>query len=175
MLRRSHSESSDNLSILVEIADGLRERIRYRASDDVRRKFKLILPDRKRSGVRRGQTVTGGTSFAGINNLRLGEAFILGNETAYGERIDGTANDAVILEAQIIELKTKPSIPIGEIGMDAFGQRTYYEDRGLIRRAILAIGKQDADTGSMTPDRFEDRHPRRKFRSPDHGRDPFRS
>ena len=35
--------------------------------------------------------------------------------------------------------------------MDAFGQKPYYEDRGLIRRAILAIGKQDADTGSMTP------------------------
>lgn len=88
---------------------------------------------------------------AGINNLRLGEAFILGNETAYGARIPGTVNDAVILEAQIIELKIKQSIPIGEIGMDAFGQKPYYEDRGNRKRAILAIGKQDADVGSMTP------------------------
>ena len=35
--------------------------------------------------------------------------------------------------------------------MDAFGQRPVYEDRGNIKRAILAIGKQDADIDSMTP------------------------
>ncbi|HOA42773.1 MAG TPA: alanine/ornithine racemase family PLP-dependent enzyme, partial [Bacillota bacterium] len=87
----------------------------------------------------------------GINNLRIGEAFILGNETAYGQCIAGTNGDAIVLEAQIIELKTKPSVPIGEAGMDAFGQRPVYEDRGNIKRAILAIGKQDADIDSMTP------------------------
>ena len=55
----------------------------------------------------------------------------------------------MLLEAQIIELKSKRSLPIGEIGVDAFGQRPYYEDRGIIRRAILAIGKQDTDPDSM--------------------------
>lgn len=88
---------------------------------------------------------------AGINNLRLGEAFLLGNDTAYGSRLPGTTDETLILEAQIVELKEKPSFPIGEIGVDAFGQKPYYEDRGMIKRAIIAIGQQDTDPGSMEP------------------------
>ncbi|MCQ4635660.1 ornithine racemase Orr [Anaerovorax odorimutans] len=87
----------------------------------------------------------------GINNLRLGEAFLLGNDTAYGTKLPGATDDALILEAQIIELKEKPSLPIGEVGVDAFGQKPYYEDRGVIKRAIIAIGQQDTDISSMTP------------------------
>ena len=87
----------------------------------------------------------------GINNLRLGEAFLLGNDTAYGANLEGTVSDALVLEAQIIELKEKPSLPIGEVGVDAFGQKPYYEDRGIIKRAIIAVGKQDTDLDSMTP------------------------
>ncbi len=87
----------------------------------------------------------------GINNLRLGESFLLGNDTAYGEKLPGTVSDALILEAQIVELKEKPSLPIGEVGVDAFGQKPYYEDRGIIKRAIIAIGKQDTDIDSMEP------------------------
>ena len=60
-------------------------------------------------------------------------------------------SDTLILEAQIVELKEKPSIPIGEVGVDAFGQKPYYEDRGVIKRAIIAIGKQDTDIDSMEP------------------------
>lgn len=87
----------------------------------------------------------------GINNLRLGESFVLGNDTAYETKLPGTTDDTVILQAQIVELKEKPSLPIGEVGVDAFGQKPYYEDRGIIKRAIVAIGKQDTDLGSMTP------------------------
>ena len=88
---------------------------------------------------------------AGINNLRLGESFLLGNDTAYGEKLPGTVGDALVLEAQIVELKEKPSLPIGEVGVDAFGQKPYYEDRGIIKRAIIAVGKQDTDIDSMEP------------------------
>ncbi|WP_162362076.1 ornithine racemase Orr [Aminipila terrae] len=87
----------------------------------------------------------------GINNLRLGESFLLGNDTAYGTRLPGTTGDALILEAEIIELQSKPSLPIGEVGVDAFGQKPYYEDRGIIKRAIISIGKQDTELDSMTP------------------------
>lgn len=87
----------------------------------------------------------------GINNLRLGESFLLGNDTAYGTRLPGTCGDGLVVEAQIVELKEKPSLPIGEVGVDAFGQKPYYEDRGIISRAILAIGQQDTDIGSMQP------------------------
>ena len=87
----------------------------------------------------------------GINNLRLGEAFLLGNDTAYETKLPGTVDDTLVLKAQIVELKEKPSLPIGEVGVDAFGEKPYYEDRGMMKRAIIAIGKQDADLGSMTP------------------------
>ena len=87
----------------------------------------------------------------GINNLRLGESFLLGNDTAYGTKLPGTVSDTLILEAQIGELKEEPSLPIGEVGVDAFGQKPYYEDRGIIKRAIIAIGKQDTDIDSMEP------------------------
>lgn len=88
---------------------------------------------------------------AGINNLRLGESFLLGNDTAYETKLPGTVSDTLILQAEIIELKEKPSLPIGEVGVDAFGEKPYYEDRGIMKRAIIGIGKQDADLGSMTP------------------------
>ena len=88
---------------------------------------------------------------AGINNLRLGESFLLGNDTAYETDIPGTVGDGFILQAQIVELKEKPSLPIGEVGVDAFGEKPYYEDRGIMKRAIIAVGKQDTDLGSMTP------------------------
>ena len=87
----------------------------------------------------------------GINNLRLGESFLLGNDTAYETKLPGTVDDTVVLQAQIVELKEKPSLPIGEVGVDAFGEKPYYEDRGIMKRAIIAVGKQDTDLGSMTP------------------------
>ena len=87
----------------------------------------------------------------GINNLRLGEAFLLGNDTAYETKLPGTTGDAFILRAEIVELQEKPSLPIGEVGVDAFGQKPHYEDRGIMKRAIIAVGKQDTDIDSMTP------------------------
>lgn len=87
----------------------------------------------------------------GINNLRLGECFLLGNDTAYGTKLAGTVDDAMVCEAQIIELKKKPSMPIGEIGKDAFGNVPYYEDKGDIMRAIIGIGQQDTTLDGMIP------------------------
>ncbi|MDR3170653.1 MAG: alanine/ornithine racemase family PLP-dependent enzyme [Treponema sp.] len=89
---------------------------------------------------------------SGINNLRLGESFILGTEAAYKTRIKDTFDDAVTLDAQIVELQTKRSIPVGESGVDAFSEKPVYEDRGEILRAILAIGRQDVDPASLVPE-----------------------
>lgn len=87
----------------------------------------------------------------GVTNLRLGEAIILGRETAYGEEIKGLHDDIFTLEAEIVELKTKGSIPIGEIGMDAFGNTPTFEDQGQILRGILAIGQQDVNPDGLIP------------------------
>lgn len=86
-----------------------------------------------------------------INNLRLGEAIVLGRETAYGNDVKGTCNDIFILEAEVIELKTKDSVPTGEIGMDAFGNTPTFEDKGKILRGILAVGQQDVNPDGLTP------------------------
>ena len=88
---------------------------------------------------------------ARISNLRLGESVILGNDTANCVRIPDTFHDAFTLRAQIVELKRKPSLPIGDVGVDAFGEVPHYEDRGIITRAILAVGKQDMNPDGLTP------------------------
>lgn len=86
-----------------------------------------------------------------INNLRLGESLLLGRESAYGKSIPNTYNDVFKLVAEIIEIKEKPSHPIGEIGRDAFWNIPVFEDKGIRKRAILAIGKQDIGSSSVQP------------------------
>lgn len=86
-----------------------------------------------------------------INNLRLGEVIMLGRETAYGDIVENLCDDAFILEAQIIELKEKPSYPIGKLGMDSFGKITNIIDKGQMNRGILAIGKQDIILENLYP------------------------
>lgn len=87
----------------------------------------------------------------GINQLRLGESLVLGRETAFGDRIEDTFDDAFTIVVEAIELKEKPSIPIGEIGMDAFGNKPTFTDRGIRKRMICAIGKQDIDLENIVP------------------------
>jgi predicted amino acid racemase len=131
---------NDNLSNLVRIAGLIEERCGIKP---------LMISGGNSSSfylIERGELP------AGINNLRLGEAFILGAEAAYQARIPGAFDDAVTLDAQIIELQKKPSMPVGESGLDAFSERPVFEDRGIIHRAILAIGRQDVDIATLIPD-----------------------
>lgn len=86
-----------------------------------------------------------------INNLRLGEAIVLGRETAFGDCIENTRTDAFVLHAELIELKEKDSLPKGTIGMDAFGEHPTFEDKGKMLRGILAIGKQDVNPSGLIP------------------------
>lgn len=87
----------------------------------------------------------------GVTNLRIGESILLGRETAYGKNINGTYQDVFKLICQIVECKEKPSVPIGEIGVDAFRNKPVYEDKGILKRAIIAIGKQDINIDSLIP------------------------
>jgi predicted amino acid racemase len=79
----------------------------------------------------------------GTNQLRLGESLFLGKETAYGVTVHDCYDDIFHLEAEVIELKEKASVPTGMIGKNAFGETPSFEDIGMRRRAILAIGQQD--------------------------------
>lgn len=87
----------------------------------------------------------------GINNLRLGESLLLGRETSYNTQVIGTDSTAFLLEAEIIEKKSKPSMPIGKIGLDAFGDVPILVDKGLRNKIICAIGKQDVKIQSLIP------------------------
>jgi ornithine racemase len=131
--------STENLSTLVKIAEEI----------EVRYGIKL-------------EIISGGNSSSihlllknqvpkRVNQLRLGEAIVLGTETAYGERIADTYSDAFIFAAEIVELKEKPSMPKGEIGMDAFGGKPVFQDNGIIKRAIVAAGRQDVKHDGLTP------------------------
>lgn len=86
-----------------------------------------------------------------INNLRIGEAILLGRETAYGKKIDGTFDDVFRLVCEVVENKEKPSVPVGEKGLDAFGNKPVFEDKGIMQRAILGIGRQDISIDSLYP------------------------
>ncbi|MEA3457927.1 MAG: alanine/ornithine racemase family PLP-dependent enzyme [Candidatus Thermoplasmatota archaeon] len=86
-----------------------------------------------------------------ISNLRIGEGILLGLETVNRTPIPNTYQDAFVLESEIIELKEKPSLPDGEISQNAFGETPVFEDRGIITRGIVAIGKQDVIVKDLTP------------------------
>ena len=86
-----------------------------------------------------------------INDLRLGESILLGREPLHRQPIDGLYTDAITLSAEVIESKVKPSMPLGEFGQTAFGDKPLAADRGQISQAILAIGRQDTDPDGLTP------------------------
>lgn len=87
----------------------------------------------------------------GVNMLRIGEAYILGIETAHGQPIPHMHQDAFTLFGEIIEYRDKPSMPIGETGLNAFGDKPTFVDRGIMKRGIIALGKQDVDHTKITP------------------------
>ncbi|MEW5813875.1 MAG: alanine racemase [Spirochaetota bacterium] len=87
----------------------------------------------------------------GINHLRIGEAILLGKETVHRNPWPGTSQDAFILSAEVIELKEKPSIPLGISGEDAFGEKPVFTDRGERMRGILNIGREDVHVEGLNP------------------------
>lgn len=86
-----------------------------------------------------------------INHLRVGEAILLGCETLTRKRLPGLYTDAFTLVAEVIELKTKPSKPYGDIAQDVFGHVPVFEDKGNRLRAILALGRQDVEVSVIRP------------------------
>lgn len=86
-----------------------------------------------------------------INHLRLGEAILFGRERRDFTQLPGTVEDAFELQAEIIELKRKPSLPEGEVGRDSFGNSPHFRDVGEHWRAICAVGKQDIEPDMLRP------------------------
>jgi predicted amino acid racemase len=80
-----------------------------------------------------------------INQLRVGEAIINARDLQdlFGYDMRFMHQDVFVLQAEVIEVKDKPSHPVGEIAFDAFGMKQEYVDRGVRRRALLALGRVD--------------------------------
>ena len=80
-----------------------------------------------------------------INDLRIGEALVVPCDLIdyWQTNLPGLSNKGLILRAEIIEIGEKPTMPIGEHSVDAFGVQMKYEDRGIRKRALLALGVFD--------------------------------
>ncbi len=87
---------------------------------------------------------------AGITNLRIGDTFYFGRNMQERVYLDYMKNDCFILKGEVVEIKKKPSVPIGERGYAALNSLPEFEDNGDIIRAIISVGKQDIDL-DMTP------------------------
>ncbi|HPT48308.1 MAG TPA: alanine/ornithine racemase family PLP-dependent enzyme [Candidatus Rifleibacterium sp.] len=88
---------------------------------------------------------------ADVNLYRVGEAIVLGRNVIDRSPWQGTRQDTFIAVAEVIEAETKPSLPIGDRGQDAFGGSQDFIDRGLRRRVICNIGRQDVVVDGITP------------------------
>lgn len=90
-----------------------------------------------------------GAEIGRVNDLRLGEAILLGCETLHRQPLDGLYTNAITLVAEVIEVQAKPTLPTGQITQNAFGETPVVEDRGQVTQAILAIGRQDIDPDGL--------------------------
>src|SRR6056297_1069397 len=80
-----------------------------------------------------------------INHLRIGEEILCARdmEEYFYCRIDGLQKEAFVLKAEVVEVKTKPTHPIGDMMINAFGEKPVFEDKGKRKRALLAVGRAD--------------------------------
>ncbi len=88
---------------------------------------------------------------AGVNQLRVGEGILLGTDTTNNRKIPWLHQDAFLLRAEVIEVNSKPSIPTGTIGRDAFGDIPEFVDLGIRKTAIVSMGKQDVNIEGNSP------------------------
>jgi len=86
-----------------------------------------------------------------VTELRAGEALLLGVSTTDSRVIPWLRQDAFVLEAEVIEVREKPSAPDGPVGLDAEGRRPHVVDRGVRRRAVVALGYTDTDVEALIP------------------------
>ncbi len=125
--------TAENLEELVAIAEGIEERIGRRleyisggATSTLMRIWDGDIPPR-------------------INHLRIGEGILLARDldVFYGYDMSELYQDAFRFFAEVIEVKRKPTYPVGKFAVDAFGHTPEYIDRGIRKRALVGVGKVD--------------------------------
>lgn len=86
-----------------------------------------------------------------INDLRVGEAILLGTEPLRRTPIQGLYPDTFTLTAETIEVAEKPAHPWGTRAQAAFGEVPARTGTGTLRQAIVALGRQDVDPEGLVP------------------------
>jgi len=86
-----------------------------------------------------------------IDELRLGEAILIGVDPLYRTPIPGLHTDVFTLTAEVIEVATKPAQPWGDRAQAAFGEAPVRTGSGTVHQAILALGRQDVDPDGLQP------------------------
>lgn len=117
----------------------------------VEEQYGIILPYLSGGNSVSVHIVASGEAPEEFNHIRLGEAILLGIDSERDVPLPGTSQDVFTLVAEVVELATKPSKPIGTIGKDAFGNVPEFPDLGLRKRALLAIGRQDVKIDGLRP------------------------
>jgi predicted amino acid racemase len=86
-----------------------------------------------------------------VDELRLGEALLLGTEPLHRRPIEGLRTDAFTLAAEVIEVQDKPAQPWGDTAQAAYAGPSTRSGAGSIRQALVALGRQDTDPDGLTP------------------------
>ncbi len=121
------------------------------AANEIKSRYGVELPIISGGNSGSIHLLTSKTMPVGITNIRVGEGILIGCETSYQQQVLNANLDVFTLHAEIVELKEKPSVPIGESGLDAFGEKQIYPDRGMMKRAIVACGRQDVSADKILP------------------------
>ncbi len=87
--------------------------------------------------------LSNGTLKDKMNYVRFGESVFLGLIPGYYEKIEELNQNNFIVEAQIVELEKKDSVPRGKVLKNSFGEVPSFVDNGVRLKALINIGKQD--------------------------------
>lgn len=117
----------------------------------IEQKFSVKLPYISGMSTAAMEMIENHTMPKRVNHGRFGEAWLLGYDSVDNRRLKYLHDDVFIFKAQIIELKDKPSQPIGDVGSNAFGEHVEYKNEGVMKRALLAFGTQDVEYEYLIP------------------------
>jgi predicted amino acid racemase len=65
--------------------------------------------------------------------------------------VNRVVSNLYILKSEIIEVNRKPTVPLGELGLDTFMESKTFVDRVERKRALLALGYQDVKFENIWP------------------------
>ena len=122
-------------------------------TEQIERTYSVSLPIISGGSTANLGMVLAGKMPARVNQLRIGEGILLGNNVPSCTPIPGLMPGVFTMVAEVIEVQTKPSLPDGEMGSDAFGGLPKFMNLGERGRAIVAMGRQDLLIDLLTPQR----------------------